>query len=72
MRYFDIRRRWRRIKPLLDDPELRRVLERDMRLFRPTFRPGQLPRDADSCDWRFFDGDARDGGGRRVLGLRRA
>jgi hypothetical protein len=65
MRYWSIREKWRRIKPFLDDPALRAILNRDLRLFRPTFRPGQLPRDADGCDWRWHDGEGNPRRGRQ-------
>jgi hypothetical protein len=47
MRYGPIREKRRRIKPFLADPTLRAILNRDVRLFRPTFRLG---RDADGCE----------------------
>jgi hypothetical protein len=55
MRFYPVQARWRRIKPHLSDPELLRIMTRDMSKFRPTFRAGMLPVEADGCDWRFHD-----------------
>jgi hypothetical protein len=57
VRYFPIREKWRRIRPHLANPDLQRVLARDMAKFSPRFRPGMKPFEVDGCDWRFFDGE---------------
>jgi hypothetical protein len=61
VQYYDIQRRWRRIRPHLGDPELQRILVRDIRKVSPRFRPGMKPAELDDCDRRFFDceGDLR-------------
>lgn len=55
--YYPIQRRWRRIRPHLEDLGLQRILVRDMRKVSPHFRPGMKPAELDGCDWRFFDGE---------------
>jgi hypothetical protein len=56
LRYYDLRRQWKRVEPHLADEELNRILVRDFGKFtlgrwgRP-FAPGQYPRDFESCDW---------------------
>jgi hypothetical protein len=69
VQYYPIQRHWRRIRPHLEDPELQRILVRDMRKVSPRFRPGMKPAELDGCDWRFFDGE---GNPRGVAGLRRS
>ena len=55
MKFYPIAARWRRIKPHLANPEVQRILVRDLRKVSPRFRPGMKPAEIDSCDWRFFD-----------------
>ena len=55
--YYPIRQRWRRIRPHLENPELQRILVRDMRKVSPRFRPGMKPAELDGCDWRFCDSE---------------
>ena len=57
MRYFPVREKWRKIRPHLANPDLQRILARDMAKFSCRFRPGMKPFEVDSCDWRFFDGE---------------
>jgi hypothetical protein len=64
LQYYPIQRRWRRIRPHLEDPELQRILVRDMRKVSPRFRPGMKPAELDGCDWRFFDGEGNPRRGR--------
>ena len=55
--YYPIRENWSRIRPHLADPEVQRILVRDMNKFtfgrwRKPFLPGMKPTDVESCDWR--------------------
>lgn len=57
MRYFDVKRHWtRRIEPHLADAQLNQILVSDFGMYtygrwRKRFKPGQVPRDYESCDW---------------------
>src|ERR1700721_2610591 len=59
MRYYDLKRNWRRVKPHLNDPMLNKILVCDMHKYRwgrnrkNSFVPGMFPCDAESTDWRF-------------------
>jgi hypothetical protein len=55
VRFYPVQQRWRKIRPHLENPELQRILARDMSKLSPRFRPGMRPADFDSCDWRSFD-----------------
>ena len=60
MKHYPVRERWtHRIKPHLANPDLQRILVRDMSLFRHTFRPGMIPAQADGCDWRWHGNPRR-------------
>ena len=58
MHYYDLQRNWtRKIVPHLDNETLNAILVRDfsnycVERWNRTCRPGQLPEDIDSCDWR--------------------
>src|SRR4051794_24419880 len=55
LHYYDLQRNWRRkVKPHLGDRELNAILVRDFNKFTTgrwgkPFRPGQFPRDFESC-----------------------
>jgi hypothetical protein len=49
MQYYPIQRRWRRIRPHLEDPELQRILARDMRKISARYRPGMKPVELDTA-----------------------
>jgi hypothetical protein len=57
LRYYDVARHWtRRVMPCLSDPELNAILVRDFNRYtygtwRQRFRPGDLPRQFENCDW---------------------
>jgi hypothetical protein len=55
VQYYPIQRRWRRIPPHLTNPELQRVIVRDMSKLSPRFRHGMKPAYIDGCDSRLFD-----------------
>ena len=56
--YYDLQRNWtRKIVPHLNDQFLNSILTRDFNIYlvdavNRTFKPGQLPQDIESCDWR--------------------
>jgi hypothetical protein len=56
LRYYDLRRQWRRVEPHLADKELNRILVSNFHKYtfgrwgRP-FARGQFPRDFENCDW---------------------
>lgn len=58
MRYYDIQRNWRRIRPHLANPKVAEALVRDFNKFtfgrwKQKFLPGMVPAEFESCDWRF-------------------
>jgi hypothetical protein len=67
MQYYPIQKNWgRRIKPHLVDPEFNRILVMDFNKFtygrwREEFKPGMLPEQFESCDWRICRDDGRRG-----------
>jgi len=58
MRYFDFKRHWtKRVVPHLNDLEFNRVLVEDFNKYtfgrwRQEFKPGILPEQFESCEWR--------------------
>ena len=59
MRYYDIKRNWRKVEPLLDAVAVQRVLVRDFNKFtygkwRKSFTCGRKPFEFESCDWHLF------------------
>jgi hypothetical protein len=52
---YPVQARWRKIRPHLANPDLQRILVRDLQKVDPRFRPGMKPSEIDGCDWRFFD-----------------
>jgi hypothetical protein len=62
MHYYDLQRNWtRKIVPHLNDEALNTILVRDFNNYcigrwNETFKPGQLPEDVESCDWRDCSG----------------
>lgn len=58
LRYYDLKRHWRRLEPHLGDEKLNAILVRDFNKYTSgrwdkPFRPGQFPREFESCDWDF-------------------
>jgi hypothetical protein len=56
MRYYDLKKNWRRVKPHLEDKKLNNILVRDFNKFttgrwRRPFVHGDLPSDFETCDW---------------------
>jgi hypothetical protein len=56
MKYYDLKKNWRRVKPHLTDRKLNDILVRDFNKFTfgrwgQTFTYGNLPREFESCDW---------------------
>jgi hypothetical protein len=56
MRYYDLKKNWRRVKPHLEDKKLTNILIRDFNKFTTgrwgtPFVHGDLPSDFESCDW---------------------
>jgi hypothetical protein len=56
MKYYDLKKNWRRVKPYLADHELNDILVRDFNKFtfgrwNQTFTDGDLPYEFESCDW---------------------
>ena len=56
MRYYDLKRNWRKVEPHLSDSVVQKTLVRDfnrytMGLWNQPFRAGQFPREFESCDW---------------------
>jgi hypothetical protein len=60
MHYYDLQRNWTlKIVPHLNNATLKAILVCDFSYYcverwNKTFRPGQLPEDVDSCDWRVY------------------
>jgi hypothetical protein len=58
VQYYDLKKNWRKVKKHLNDKKLNHLLVRDMNKFsygrwHTPFKPGMLPEDIESCDWRF-------------------
>jgi hypothetical protein len=58
MRYFCLKKNWRRVKRHLDNPDLNALLVREMNKYTfgrwlDPFKLGDYPADHDSCAWRF-------------------
>jgi hypothetical protein len=58
LRYYDLKKNWRRVKPHLGDKELNDILVRDFNKYTfgrwgQRFTAGKLPCEFESCDWRF-------------------
>jgi hypothetical protein len=56
MRYYDLTKNWRRVRPHVETPAVQAVLIRDFNRFtygrwRKRFLPGMLPFEFESCDW---------------------
>ena len=60
MHYYDLQRNWTlKIVPHLNNATLKAILVCDFSYYcverwNKAFRPGQLPEDVDSCDWRVY------------------
>lgn len=58
MKYYDLKKNWRRIKRHLADKALNEILIRDFNKFtygrwRKKFTSGHFPAEFESCDWAF-------------------
>lgn len=59
LKYFNLKKHWaKQVVPHLKDRELNELLVRDFNRFtwgtwRRKFKPGDLPEQIESCDWRF-------------------
>src|SRR5215470_4114609 len=56
IRYYDLRKNWRKVRPHLDNPRVVDTLVRDFNKFtygrwRQRFTAGRYPREFESCDW---------------------
>jgi hypothetical protein len=56
MRYYDLKKKWNKVSPHLDNPEVKAVLTRDFNKFtygqwKKPFVEGQYPHDFENCDW---------------------
>ena len=61
MRYYDVQKNWRKVKPYLDDPVVKAVLVRDFNKFTfgrwdKTFTDDKTPHQFESCDWSLSRG----------------
>lgn len=61
MKYYPFVKNWHKIKPHLQNKVVQDVLVRDMNRFTKgrwgtEFKPGMLPEDVESCDWRYEPG----------------
>jgi hypothetical protein len=61
IKYYDLVKNWKKVKPHLGDPELKKVLARDMNKFtygrrREKFKHGNVPGEHDKgCEWQNWD-----------------
>ena len=58
MKYYDLKRNWRKVKPHIDHPSVQKVLVRDFNKFtygrwRQKFEPGMKSADFESSDWQY-------------------
>jgi len=53
MRYYDVQRHWRKVKPVITSPEATRVLKRTFRYFESGVFQG-TPADYDHGDWLLY------------------
>jgi hypothetical protein len=58
MKYYDLKRNWRRVRPHLADKELNDILVRDFNKYTfgrwgREFTQGRLPSEFESCDWEW-------------------
>lgn len=56
MKYYPVQKRWRKIKPHIEDKEVQRLLVRDFHKYTlgrwgQTFSKGMTPHEFESCDW---------------------
>ena len=56
MKYYCLKRNWRKVKRHIDHPDVQAILVRDFNRFtygrwRQRFEPGMLPAQFESCDW---------------------
>jgi hypothetical protein len=57
IKYYDLRKKWRKVKPHLENPRVADTLVRDFNKFtygkwRKRFTAGQYPCEFEDCDWR--------------------
>ena len=58
MKYYDLKKNWRRVRPHLADKKLNNILVRDFNKFTfgrwgQKFTHGRLPHEFEICDWEF-------------------
>src|SRR5215469_1020441 len=59
MKYYDLKRNWRKVQPHVQSPPVQKVLARNLNKltygkWRKRFEPGMKPFDFESCDWHLF------------------
>jgi hypothetical protein len=57
VKYYDLRKNWRKVKRHIGHPDVQRVLVRDFNRYtygrwREKFKPGMVPTEFESCDWQ--------------------
>ena len=57
MKYYDLKKNWRKVKKHIEHPEVQRILVRDFNRYtwgrwRQKFLPGMVPTQFESCDWQ--------------------
>ncbi len=60
MEYYPIQKKWKKIKALINTPEVQAVMIRDMHKYTHgrwslPFTYGMKPTDVESCDWRYSE-----------------
>ena len=58
IKYYDLSKNWRKVRPHLDNPRVAETLVRDFNKYtygrwRQRFTAGRYPCEFESCDWRF-------------------
>ena len=58
MKYYNLSKNWRKVRPHLDNPRVAETLVRDFNKYtcgrwRERFTAGRYPCEFESCDWRF-------------------
>jgi hypothetical protein len=58
MKYYDLKKNWRRVKRHINHPEVQALLVRDFNRYtwgrwRKKFLPEMVPTEFESCDWQF-------------------
>jgi hypothetical protein len=58
MKYYDLKKNWRKVKRHIDHPDVQKLLVRDFNRYtwgrwRQKFLPGMVPTEFESCDWQW-------------------